>query len=171
MGKFIGGKFRNLTNPKDGFAIADCEDSRAKRVLEFLISIFYLGKPTRVTVTVGNTIFGALLGERKVNSGVIVQPIVTKLMDGVRKLKAMPIRPYLFYLYIRQEVLHREEMVAYDIGLDLLKFDFTPEPELDQPTPSRSEPRPVHPSRRATQNPATGPDRRKAETSGERRRN
>ena len=67
--KFIGGKFQNAANPKDGFAIADCEDSRAKRVLEFLIPILYPEKPTRVTVTVGNTIFGALLGERKVDWG------------------------------------------------------------------------------------------------------
>ena len=65
--KFIGRKFRHAANPKDGFAIADCEDSRAKRVLEFLISILYPEKPTRVTVVVGNTIFGALLGERKVD--------------------------------------------------------------------------------------------------------
>ena len=65
--KFIGGKFRNAASPKDGFAIADCEDSRAKRVLEFLIPILYPKKPTRVMVTVGNTIFGAMLGERKVD--------------------------------------------------------------------------------------------------------
>ena len=65
--KFKGGKFRNAANSKDGFAIADCEDSRAKRVLEFLIPILYPEKPTRKTVTVGNTIFGALLGERKVD--------------------------------------------------------------------------------------------------------
>ena len=30
--KFIDGKFRNSANPKDGFAIVDYEDSRAKRV-------------------------------------------------------------------------------------------------------------------------------------------
>ena len=65
--KFIGGKFQNAANPKDGFAIADYKDSRAKRLLEFLIPILYLEKPTRVTVTVGNTIFGALLSERKVD--------------------------------------------------------------------------------------------------------
>ena len=65
--KFIGGKFRNAANPEDGFAIANCEDSRAKRVLEFLISILYPEKPTWVTIIVGNTIFGALLGERKVD--------------------------------------------------------------------------------------------------------
>ena len=69
--KFIGGIFRNAANPKDGFAITDCEDSRAKRVLEFLIPILYSEKPTRVTVTIGNTIFGALLGERKVDWGVV----------------------------------------------------------------------------------------------------
>ena len=61
--RFIGGKSRDAANPKDGFAIADCEDSRAKRVMEFIIPILYLEKPTRVTVMVGNTIFGALLGE------------------------------------------------------------------------------------------------------------
>ena len=52
-------------DPKDGFAIADYEDARAKRVLKFLIPILYREKPTRVTVTMGNTIFGALLGKRK----------------------------------------------------------------------------------------------------------
>ena len=54
--KFIGGKFWNAANPKDGFAIADCEDSRAKRVLEFFIPILHPEKPTWVTVTAGNTI-------------------------------------------------------------------------------------------------------------------
>ena len=39
--KFIGGKFWNAASLKDGFAIANCEDSRAKRVLEFLIPILY----------------------------------------------------------------------------------------------------------------------------------
>ena len=70
--KFIGGKFRNATNPQDRFALADYEDSRAKRILEFLIPILYPEKPIRVTVTVGNTIFGALLGERKVDWGVVL---------------------------------------------------------------------------------------------------
>ena len=116
--KFIGGKFLNPMNPKDGFAIADCEDSRAKKVLEFLIPILYPEKPTRVIVTVGNTIFGALLGEQKVNWGIILQSVVAKLVDGVRKLKETPIGPYLFHLYVGQEVLHPKEMVAYDIGLN-----------------------------------------------------
>ena len=119
--KFIGGKFHNVANPKDGFAIADCEDSRAKRVLEFHIPILYPEKPTRVTVTVSNTIFGALLGERKVDWGIVLQAVVAKLVEGARKLKATPIGPHLFHLYRGQELLSGEEMVAYEIGVDLLK--------------------------------------------------
>ena len=52
-----------MVNPKDGFAIVDCKDLRAKKVLEFLNPILYPEKPTRITVMVGNTIFG----EKRVN--------------------------------------------------------------------------------------------------------
>ena len=142
--KFIGRKFQNAANPKDGFAIADCKDSRAKRVLEFLIPILYPEKPTRVTVTIGNTIFGALLGEQKVDWGIVLQAVVAKLVEGARKLKATPIGPYLFHLYMGHELLNGEEMVAYEIGLDLLKYDCTPEPDLDQgqDSPTRLDPTP-----------------------------
>ena len=142
--KFIGGKFRNAASPKDGFAIADCEVSRAKRVLEFLIPILYPEKPTRITITVGNTIFGALLGEQKVDWGVVLQTVVAKLLKEARKLKATPIGPYPFHLYMGQEVLNGEELVAYQIGLDLLKYDCTPEPnpDQDQDSPTRSDPAP-----------------------------
>ena len=113
-------------------------------MLEFLIPILYREKPTRVTVTVGNTIFGALLGERKVDWGIILQAVVAKLVEGARKLKATPIGPYLFHLYMGQEALNREEMVAYEIGVDLLKYDCTPELDLDQgqDSPTRSDPTP-----------------------------
>ena len=91
--RFISGKFRHAANSKDGFAIADYEDSRAKRVLEFLIPIFYPEKPIRVPSTVDNTIFGALLGKRKVDWGIVLQSVVAKLVEGARKLKATPIGP------------------------------------------------------------------------------
>ena len=113
-------------------------------MLEFLIPILYPEKPTRVTVTVGNTIFGALLGERKVDWGVVLQAVVAKLVEGAWKLKATPIGPYLFHCYMGHEVLNGEEMVAYEIGLDLLKYNYTPEPDPDQAQDSltRSDPAP-----------------------------
>ena len=44
--KFIYRKFWNPVNPKDGFAVLDCEDIQAKRMLEFLIPILYPEKPS-----------------------------------------------------------------------------------------------------------------------------
>ena len=59
--------FSGHVNPKDGYVVVDCKDPRAKRVLEFLVPLLYSKKPTRVTITVENTIFGALSGERPVD--------------------------------------------------------------------------------------------------------
>ena len=74
----------------------------------------------------------------------MLQAVVSKLVEEAQKLKAMPIGPYMFYLYMEQEVLSVDEIVAYDIGLDLLKYDCTPEPEpkLDQGSSTRLNPQP-----------------------------
>ena len=170
--KFIGKKFGNAANPKDRFIIADCEDSKAKRVLEFLIPILYPEKPTRVTVTVNNTIFGALLGERKVDWGILLQAVVAKLVEGARKLKATSIGPYLFHLYMGQELLNKEEMVAYEIGLDLLKYDCTPEPDPDQGQDSltRSDPTPALPLSTTSGRKEIDPDPHRITETGTRQR-
>jgi hypothetical protein len=63
--EYVKDCFRAL--PKDGYAIEDCMDVRHRCVFAFLIPILYPEKPNRVTVTMGNTIFGALNGGRKVN--------------------------------------------------------------------------------------------------------
>ena len=71
--RFIDGKFFGRVNSKNGYAIVDCKESRARRVLEFLVPLLYPEKPTRVTIMVGNTIFGALFGERPVDWGIVVK--------------------------------------------------------------------------------------------------
>ena len=117
-----------------------------------------------MTVTVGNTIFGALLGERKVDWEILLQAVVAKLVDGVRKFKATPIGPYLFHLYVGQELLNGEEMVAYEIGQDLLKYDCTldPDPDQGQDSPTRSDPKPSPPAKhnkRKEDRPGSSQDR------------
>ena len=67
--KLTDGKFCTSINPKDGHAIADYVDLRKRRVLEFIMPILYSEKPSWVTLTVDNTIFGALSRFRKVNWG------------------------------------------------------------------------------------------------------
>ena len=96
--RFIEGKFSGEVNPKDGFAVADCKEARARRVLEFLVPLLYPEKPTRVTITVDNTIFGALSGERPVDWGLVVKDLVQRLLSGMGKSKATPICPYIFHL-------------------------------------------------------------------------
>ena len=41
-------------------------------MLEFVVPILYPEKPTRMTVTVANTVFGALSGVRLVNWGIVL---------------------------------------------------------------------------------------------------
>ena len=74
--RFIDGKFSGWVNPKDGYAVVDCKEPRARRLLEFLVPLLYPEKPTRVTITVGNTIFRALSGERPVDWRVVVKDLV-----------------------------------------------------------------------------------------------
>ena len=65
--RWIDGKFGSPINSKDGHVVDDCIDPREKRVLEFVVPILYLEKQNRITTEVGNTIFGALAREYKVN--------------------------------------------------------------------------------------------------------
>ena len=65
--KYVDGKFSIQKNPKDGHAITNCVDPSEWKVLEFVVQIPYLEKPNRIAVTVGNTIFGAFSGIRKVS--------------------------------------------------------------------------------------------------------
>ena len=85
--------------------MVDFKDPRARRVLEFLVPLLYLEKPTRVMITVGNTIFGALSGERPVDWKIVVKDLVQRLLSGMGKSKATPICPYVFHLYHSQELL------------------------------------------------------------------
>ena len=67
INKHVDGKFCTSINPKDGHAVANCVDPRERKVLEFVVSILYPEKLSRVTLTVGNTIFGTLSEVRKIN--------------------------------------------------------------------------------------------------------
>ena len=69
INKWVEGKFKSSINPKDGHIVSDYVDPRERRVLEFIVPIMYLEKPNMVTKEVGNTIFGALAREYKVNWG------------------------------------------------------------------------------------------------------
>ena len=83
----INGKFSAQVNPKDRFAVSECKEVRARRVLEFLVSLLYPEKPTRVKIMLQNNIFGALSGERPVDWGQVVKDIVQRLFARMGKSK------------------------------------------------------------------------------------
>ena len=129
--RFIDGKFSARVNPKDGFAIAECKEARARRVLEFLVTLLYPEKPTRVTIMVENTIFGALSGKRPVDRGHVVKDVVQRLFSKMGKSKATPICPYVFHMYHAHEVLLSAEKKEYRIKEALLKHNVELEEEED----------------------------------------
>ena len=75
MDGYIEGHFMHQVDSKDDYAVEDCRNSRQRRVLEFLVPIIHLDKPTRVTITIGNTIFGALNGGREGDWGVVFRDL------------------------------------------------------------------------------------------------
>ena len=50
-------------DPKDGFHPKDYRNPREHRVIDFLFPILYPEKPKRLSITMANTIFGALSGK------------------------------------------------------------------------------------------------------------
>ena len=65
--KFVEGNFLHDVDPKDGFLVRECRNNRERRVLEFLVPIVHPDKPTWVTRTLDNMIFGTLTGDRPVD--------------------------------------------------------------------------------------------------------
>ena len=139
--KYIVDQFSKSVNPKDEYAVTDCEDFHAKQVLEFLILILYLEKPTRVTVMVGNIVFGALLGDRLVDWGLLIYDVVAQMVGLVSKGKPTMVCPFMFHLYKERQVLWSSELAIYILAIEMVKYDCTldPEPNPERaPTPSHS---------------------------------
>ena len=67
MDTYVDGKFTPTVDLKDGYPVRDCRNARQRRLLEFIVLIIHLDKPTWVTIMIGNTIFGALDGGRPVD--------------------------------------------------------------------------------------------------------
>ena len=124
--RWIDGKFRSPINSKDGHAVDDCVNSREQRILEFVVPIIYLEKPKQVTKVVGNTIFGSLSGEYKVNWGQVIHEVVHRLVAHLEKRKPSPISPYLFHLYSRNECLKEEEIEELEVARKYLELGITP---------------------------------------------
>ena len=131
--QYIEGKFRGEANPKDGFLVKECRNPKERRILEFLVPIVHPDKPTRVTRTIGNTIFGAVSRERPVDWAIIFMELVNRLVGGASKTKPMPICPFLYHLYQSKGLLTKDEETDYIAAQELNRYQITPDrdPESD----------------------------------------
>ena len=127
----IEGKFRNEADPKDGFSVRDCRNPRERKLLEFLVPIVHPDKSTWVTRTIGNTIFGALSGERPVDWGKVFSELVQRLVGGAGKCKPTPICPFLYHLYECKGLLTEEEETDYTTAKELNRYRISPERDQD----------------------------------------
>ena len=114
--KFMEGKSIHPPHSKDRYPLPDCKDLRARRMLEFLIPILYPEKPARVTITIGNTIFGAYTSERVVDWALVVKDIVRRLLTGIGKSKSTSICPYLLHLYYIHNAIQPKDKKVYMVG-------------------------------------------------------
>ena len=129
--KFMEGKFLHDVKSKDGFPVRKCRNAWERRVLEFLVPIVHLDKPTRVTRTLDNTIFGALTGDRLVDWAKFFMDLVNRLVGGAGKLKPTPVCPFFYHLYESQGLLMEDEETDYRAGQELTQYRITPDRDAD----------------------------------------
>ena len=106
-------QFAGKIDAKEGYCVADCKDGRARAVLGFLIPVFYPEKPTRVTVTWANTIFGSFQGKREVDWSWLMSELIVKLLKSLPRAKSTPLSSYLAHLYHQEELLSPEEIRSW----------------------------------------------------------
>ena len=128
---YIEGKFQNDADPKDGFPVRDCRDSREHRLLEFLVPIVHPDKPTRVTCTIGNTIFGALSRDRPVDWGKVFSELFQRLVGAAGKAKPTSICRFLYHLYKCKGLLTEEEETDYTTAKELNRYRILSERDED----------------------------------------
>ena len=82
-----------------------------------------------MTITIGNTIFGALDGGREVDWGIVFRDMAHWLAKGIGKPKPTPICPFLFHLYEGQGLLTADEQLDYRTAKEMTGYRITPDPD------------------------------------------
>ena len=81
-----------------------------------------------MTITIGNTIFGALDGGRPVDWGIVFRNLAQRLAKGIGKPKPIPICTFLFHLYNSQGMTEDED-TDYMTAPELAGYRITPDPD------------------------------------------
>ena len=137
--KHAEGKFAHPAHPKDGYPLSECKDPRAKRLLEFLVPIFYLEEPARVTATRANTILEAYTSEQDVDWALVMRDTVRRLLTRIGKSKPTPICLYSLHLYVAHNAIQTEDKKIYLVAESFIKHNVEPDEEEQPKGPEDSE--------------------------------
>ena len=126
---FYAGKFRGDDDPKEGFHPGNCWSKRERRVLDFLMPILNPEKPKWISLTLANTLFGALSGSRPVNWGLFIHEVVAKALPHIgKKLTFLsPFLYHLYHLYHQYDVLVPDEEDELTIAAKEVTYKLQPE--------------------------------------------
>ena len=127
---YIDGKFFHIVDPKDGYPISDYRNARNHRLLEFIVPIIHPDKPTRITIMIENTIFGALDGGHPIELGKSLPGSSLETSSWDWKAKTDPNSPFLFYLYHSKDILTEQKEIDYNAAQELTDNKITTEPGL-----------------------------------------
>ena len=101
--------------------------------MKYLEAILSPERSNRITVTLANTIFGALSGDRKVDWGVVMRDQTKRLVGDIGKSKPSPITPFLYHLYQAHGWLTNRELDSYDTAKAMSEFEIEdPDEEAGQ---------------------------------------
>ena len=114
-------KFRGDVDPKEGLHPANCRNPRERRVLEFLMPILYPEKPKRISLTMANTLFGALSGVRPVNWGLLIHEIVGRAIPNIGR-KPSYLSPFILHLYKHYDCITPEEEDRLTIAMEEVAY-------------------------------------------------
>ena len=129
--QYVEFKFLHDVDPKDGFQVKKCRNAWEHRLLEFLVPIVHSDKPTRVTCTLMNTIFGATSVERSVDWAKIFAELVNRLVGGAGKSKPTPICPFFYHLNESKGLLTEDEETDYWATQEVTRYWITPDRDPD----------------------------------------
>jgi hypothetical protein len=120
------GKFRGDADPKEGFHPANCRNRRERRVLEFLLPILNPDKPKRISLTMANTLFGAMSGIKPVNWGILIHEVMARALPHIGR-KPSFLSPFILHLYQHYELILADEEDLMTIASDEVAYKLIPE--------------------------------------------
>jgi hypothetical protein len=121
----FAGKFKEEVDPKEGLHPSKCRNPRERRMLEFLMPILYPEKPKRISLTMANTLFGAMSEVRPVNWGVLIHEVVGRAIPHIGR-KPSYLSPFLLHLYKHFNCITTDEEDLLTIASEEVAYKIRP---------------------------------------------